>query len=232
MNNNFKVISCGSSAILNTTQQAKVIATKADAPKVMINYNDKKIAEIKPAVEALNETVIPLETMESVNNGAPVEPVEAPINDNNIAGVPFQKTPDEINTVSLDIPSTNPTTIEPLNINNTEVKSINEVSVVTMNDINVLSDEMAIKKLNGILDEMGITSDFIRTGFILDFERNLNQYKLVKYLEDQKVENADIAKTAAEISKVNQQLVGNIQSVQPTRQTQNNDPVLNYQQAA
>ena len=54
----------------------------------------------------------------------------------------------------------------------------------------------------------------------------INNYELIKHIEDQKIETADIAKTTVEINKANQQMVNQ----QPTNI--NNGPTLSYQQAA
>lgn len=234
MNNPYILSDCSQPNLNGANFTSKIIAVKADATKQMHNnYNEglKKQATqseqiIKDSTETLVEEIPVFE-----------QPQEMVVDQAPVAGVNFQAPPAELSNVPLENPTpvsdVNPIQIDIPNAN--EPKDLNQqVSTpIETAAFNILSDEEAIKELKNLLDRMGITSEVIRTQFVLNFELNLNQYKLVKYIEDQKVENADIAKTAAEISKVNQQLANannQQQTITPINNAPQGGPILNYQQ--
>lgn len=226
----------GDSVSINSSTSAKLIAVKSDAvTKMRENYNNNVAKQQAPVQTPVVEQ--PIETMEMPETPVAPEPlVSTPTT--NVAGVNFQNPPAELNNIPIEPVVPTNETIAPLTINEqqtpvepTPVENvIPTINVPTQNTqtpvSNILSKEELLKEVSDLLDRSEIRYDVVKEQILLSIKVGLNNYELIKHIEDQKIETADIAKTTVEINKVNQQMVNQ----QPTNI--NNGPTLSYQQTA
>lgn len=205
----------GDSVSINSSTSAKLIAVKSDAvTKMRENYNNNVAKQQAPVQTPVVEQ--PIETMEMPETPVAPEPVVSTPT-TNVAGVNFQTPPAELNNIPIEPVVPTNETIAPLTINEqqTPVEPTPVENVIPTIDVptqntqtpvsNILSKEELLKEVSDLLDRSEIRYDVVKEQILLSIKVGLNNYELIKHIEDQKIETADIAKTTVEINKANQQ---------------------------